>query len=210
MECVVLPWKIARKLAGFSQGDLARRGGVDQSHLSKIERRQGIAGADFAAAVWAVVGPPNAPVELGEWVRDPEDAGIDADWCCALGKTLDSNDPRWMTYLVQRWFPDRKFLPAFPRDDGPGMLWWYAAFSLALNISLPNSLVSRLHSAPASEIVSAFREWAETVAAAAQGRAAASPTDQGFPMDLWNWLNQDEQSAVILLVRRLAASHRPE
>ncbi|WP_420824581.1 helix-turn-helix domain-containing protein [Sulfobacillus harzensis] len=36
MDCTVLPWKIARKFKGLSQGELARRAQVDQSHLSKV------------------------------------------------------------------------------------------------------------------------------------------------------------------------------
>ncbi len=208
MGCVVLPWKIARRLAGSSQGELARQAGVDQSHLSKVERRQGVAGPDFAAAVWAVVGSPNAPVEVGEWVRDPAQAGIDEGWCCDLAAVLDRSEPRWMSYLVQRWFPDRKFLPTFPREDGPGLVWWYAAWSRAVDISIPAALVDGLHSSPAGEIVDAFKEWVESVAAKAGGREANSIMSDAFPMDLWGWLDADERDAVALLIRRLAAAHR--
>ncbi len=211
MEHRVLPWKIARKLAGLSQGVAARRAGVDQSHLSKVERRQGVAGPDFAAALWAVVGPPQAPIAVSEWVRNPAESDIAESWCFDMSEFLDHNDPKWMTYLVQQWFPDRKFLPAFPREDGPGLIWWFAVWAKALDVFLPSILVSELHQAPALEVVRTFRDWVNTVAATAQGRDVSSSADPlTVPTDLWGWLDRDEKAAVVLLVRRLAAGHRPE
>ncbi len=205
----ILPWKIVRKLSGMSQGGASRQAGVDQSHYSKVERRHSMASPDFAASLWSVVGPSQAPVEVPEWVRNPENAGIDENWCADLAVVLDQNDPRWMTYLVQQWFPDRKFLPSFPREDGPGLIWWFAVWSSALSIPFPPALVQGLHQAPANEVAQTFRAWANAVAAGAQGRDAELPAPPNtFPADLWNWLEPDEKAAVVLLVRRLAAGHR--
>ncbi len=210
----VLPWKIARKLSGLSQGDAARQAGVDQSHWSKVERRQTIAGPDFASAMWSVVGVPHAPVVLASTVRDPSslESSVGEEWCVGLADILDQIDPRWMTYLVQRWFPDRKFLPAFPPEDGPGLIWWYAAWSHALDVPIPVALVDQPHPARVPEVVRTFQHWAASVASKAQGQQSPSiPSPGAFPpdSDLWNQLEPDEKAAVMLLVRHLAAGHRP-
>lgn len=152
----------------------------------------------------------NAPVDLGEWVRDPDSSGIDPDWCGgAVADRLDGDDPRWMTYLVQRWFPDRKSLPAFPRDDGPGLVWWYAAWGKALDIPLPVDLVKGLHITSSSAIIATFLQWVESIASRAHDRVTEGVGAREFPIDLWHWLSGDERDALELLLRRLAAAHRP-
>lgn len=155
------------------------------------------------------IGPVGAPVELAEFVRDPASAGIAEEWCFDVADILSRNDPRWAVHLVQRWFPERKFVPAFPPEDYAGLIWWNAAWSKALDIPFPVTLADRLHSATAVEIMRTFQEWANAITLQALGRKsdAAVREYDAFPADLWFRLEPDEQAAVILLVRRLAAAH---
>ena len=211
---LILPWRTLRLGRGLSQRELARQAGVDQGYYSRVEHGDARMSQEFAAKLWAVIGWPPYPW-LAEWAGDPAQAPIQEMWCQAVvdrARNLPPptqaliRDTPWQVGLcrVLGWSE------AIPATDLPGLVWWSAIFTDAVQGYIPDALRD-----PAVAQVDAFQaglySWPMALSqrlalsSVKKDRATVSAGGLATMQEIWPRLKLRQQELLLELAHEWAA-----